>query len=137
MEISEVNPDGNVYQLKDTTARTKLAQIETQNVYSTEETDTGKKWIDGRTIYRKCGYHAGAVSSSLVTFDALLTDSYVDIMISQSGCATSSSGYITPIGGAGVKTNRAVLQIKPQGLQALDTDVSYSKWYWIVEYVKK
>lgn len=53
MEISEVNPDGNVYQLKDSAARAGLAQIEAQNVYSTTETDTGRKWIDGKLIYRK------------------------------------------------------------------------------------
>lgn len=53
MEISEVNPDGNVYQLKDSTARAGLAQIGAQNVYSTTEVETGKKWIDGKLIYRK------------------------------------------------------------------------------------
>lgn len=53
MEISEVNPDGNVYQLKDATARTEIAQLKAQKVYSTEEVDTGEKWIDGSTIYRK------------------------------------------------------------------------------------
>ena len=53
MEISEVNPDGNVYQIKDATARTEIAQIKAQSVYSTEETDTGMKWIDGSTIYKK------------------------------------------------------------------------------------
>lgn len=53
MEINEVNPDGNVYQLKDATARTEIAQIKAQNIYSTEEANTGKKWIDGKPIYRK------------------------------------------------------------------------------------
>lgn len=53
MEISEINPDGNVYQLKDATARTETAQIKAQKVYSTEEMDTGKKWIDGKSIYRR------------------------------------------------------------------------------------
>lgn len=53
MEISEVNPDGNVYQLKDSTARAGLAQIAAQNTYSTTEVDTGKKWINGKTIYRR------------------------------------------------------------------------------------
>ena len=52
MKISEVNPDGNVYELKDATARTKIAQIEAQGIYSTSPVDTGKKWIDGKTIYR-------------------------------------------------------------------------------------
>lgn len=53
MEISEVNPDGNVYQLKDATARTEIAQIKAQDAYSTAEIDTGRKWIDGKTIYRR------------------------------------------------------------------------------------
>lgn len=53
MEISEVNPDGNVYQLKDATSRTEIAQMKAQNVYSTEEVNTGKKWIDGKPIYRR------------------------------------------------------------------------------------
>lgn len=53
MDISEVNPDGNVYQLKDSAARAGLAQIAAQNIYSTTETDTGKKWIDGKPIYRR------------------------------------------------------------------------------------
>lgn len=52
MEISEVNPDGNVYQLKDSTARAEIAQIKAQEVYSATETDTGQRWVDGKTIYR-------------------------------------------------------------------------------------
>lgn len=31
-----------------------LAQIQAYNTYSTEETLTGKTWIDGKPIYRKC-----------------------------------------------------------------------------------
>ena len=62
MEISEVNPDGNVYQLKDATARTGLAQIEAQNTYATTEMDTGKKWIDGKKIYRRCFIVTSAIT---------------------------------------------------------------------------
>lgn len=53
MEISQINPDGNVYDIKDATARTEITQIKAQNTYSMTEQDTGKKWIDGKTIYRK------------------------------------------------------------------------------------
>ena len=62
MEISEVNPDGNVYQLKDSTARAGLAQIAAQNTYSTTEVDTGKKWVDGKTIYRRA-YELGNITA--------------------------------------------------------------------------
>lgn len=137
MEISEINPDGNVYQLKDATARTQIAELAAKGDYTTTEIDTGRKWIDGRTIYRKSGYHAGSVSSSIVVFDATLTTAVIDAIITEYGCATSSSGFITPIGGASAKANRAILQIRNDGLGALDTDVAYSKWYWTVEYLKK
>lgn len=53
MEISEVNPDGNVYQLKDATARTQIAELAAKEGYSETEIDTGTKWIDGSTIYKK------------------------------------------------------------------------------------
>ena len=45
-EVSEIEAGGEVRTVKDTTARKAL-------VYSTDETDTGKKWIDGKPIYRR------------------------------------------------------------------------------------
>ena len=45
-ECSEIEAGGEIRTIKDATARKSL-------VYSTEETDTGKKWIDGKPIYRK------------------------------------------------------------------------------------
>lgn len=57
MEISQINPDGNVYDIKDATSRTEIAQIKAQNAYSTSETNTGKKWIDGKPIYRRVFIH--------------------------------------------------------------------------------
>lgn len=38
----------------DTDQQSILAQIQAYNTYSTEETLTGKTWIDGKPIYRKC-----------------------------------------------------------------------------------
>lgn len=38
----------------DTDQQAILAQIQAYNTYSTEETLTGKTWIDGKPIYRKC-----------------------------------------------------------------------------------
>ena len=45
-EIKQVDINGRVYDLQDETARK-------DNVYSTTEIDTGKKWINGKPIYRK------------------------------------------------------------------------------------
>lgn len=44
----------------DTDQQAILAQIQAYNTYSTEETLTGKTWIDGKPIYRKCGYPTGS-----------------------------------------------------------------------------
>lgn len=86
MEISEVNPDGNVYQLKDSTARAGLAQIAAQNVYSTTEVDTGKKWIDGKSIYRRVfnktvSYQANIETSIVPLTDVANVESVVDILM--------------------------------------------------------
>lgn len=45
-EIKQININGVTYGVQDEITRKN-------NVYSTEETDTGKKWIDGKTIYRR------------------------------------------------------------------------------------
>lgn len=50
---------GTIYNSEDETARnsaqsaeTSVATLISQKVYSTSEVDTGKKWIDGKPIYR-------------------------------------------------------------------------------------
>lgn len=46
-----VERDGQVYDIEDSTARSQIAALQ---AYSLAEVDTGKKWIDGKPIYRKC-----------------------------------------------------------------------------------
>ena len=67
MEISQINPDGNVYDIKDATSRTEITQIKAQNVYSTAETNTGKKWINGKPIYRRVYIGTYSVAASART----------------------------------------------------------------------
>lgn len=51
-EVTSIeDTDGNSYTLADTKAR---EEIEKLTAYSTTEQDTGKKWIDGKPIYRRC-----------------------------------------------------------------------------------
>ena len=45
-------PDGTPVEVYDAEALTK-AEFTVFNTYSTDEIDTGKKWIDGKTIYQK------------------------------------------------------------------------------------
>lgn len=56
-DVKIVNIKGEQWNFKDEAARAKIETIE-QKVdknfaYSTEEIDTGEKWIDGKPIYRK------------------------------------------------------------------------------------
>lgn len=56
-DVKIVDIKGNQWNFKDEAARTRIETIE-QKVdknftYSTEEVDTGEKWIDGKPIYRK------------------------------------------------------------------------------------
>ncbi len=86
MEISQINPDGNVYDLKDATARADIAQIKAQDVYATEETDTGKKWIDGKTIYRIVK-NIPSASMSGTGWHGLLNEAFVATMENVINCA--------------------------------------------------
>lgn len=51
----------------DTDQQAILAQIQAYNTYSTEETLTGKTWIDGKPIYRKC--YAGNLADNQLLVD--------------------------------------------------------------------
>lgn len=96
MEISEVNPDGNVYQLKDSTARAGLAQIAAQNTYSTTEVDTGKKWIDGKSIYRRVfkktvSYQANVETPIVPLSDVANVESIVNMSITMENTANETT----------------------------------------------
>lgn len=87
--------------------------IEEQNSYSTEETYTGKVWIDGKKIYRKC--FTGAIATytdsgkrRLFQSDALLSD-VSDIVSVGGSCTfntdpTSTSAQWIKIGSIWVNT---------------------------------
>lgn len=55
--VAKIDIKGTQWSIKDQIARDKVELleigIENANIYSTEEIDTGKKWINGEPIYRK------------------------------------------------------------------------------------
>ena len=55
--VAKIDIKGNQWNIKDQIARDKVELLEIDvknaNIYSTEEIDTGKKWINGEHIYRK------------------------------------------------------------------------------------
>lgn len=56
-DVKIIDIKGSQWNLKDEVARARIVTIEEKvdknSAYSTEEIDTGKKWIDGKPIYRK------------------------------------------------------------------------------------
>lgn len=51
-EVTSIeDADGSSYTLADTKARAEIGKL---TAYSTTEQDTGKTWIDGKKIYRRC-----------------------------------------------------------------------------------
>ena len=103
--------------------------------YSTSEVDTGKKWIDGRTIYRK-SYTGTAVKSGSKTIDTI---SAISNIISYTGTAESnydwawsipnySSGYEV---GFRMTTNTKQLQL------TFGTNYNTSNYFVLtIEYTK-
>lgn len=84
-ECSEIEAGGEVRTIKDIMARKPL-------VYSTNETDTGKKWIDGKPIYRK-------VYSVTITEPASATTTIItlDTTINRNNAKLISyGGYLEP-----------------------------------------
>lgn len=65
-------------------------------VYSQNETDTGKIWIDGKKIYRKVATKTITTPGSINIIDGFDV-SLINNIISISGSIKQSSGAITPI----------------------------------------
>lgn len=55
--VAKIDIKGNQWNIKDQIARDKVELLEINvknaNIYSTEEIDTGKEWINGEHIYRR------------------------------------------------------------------------------------
>lgn len=106
--------------------------------YSTTEQLTGGKWIDGKPIYRKCGYEPTVTSTSKV-IDNTLTSSYVDTLINTK---TIFTYYGNKVNGCGwiSDTQRLSILVQSSGLVQAATNISIADisggYYWIVEYTK-
>lgn len=132
-EIYQVDINGAVYGLEDETARK-------DNVYSTTETDTGKKWIDGKPIYRKAGiYNNGAsTGTGSIVIDATLTRTYIDTIIATGGSATIPSDNYTKVsvGGYTGHNYRANIVVTNSGLVKLSNATAFTNFKWWIEYTK-
>ena len=109
---------------------------EEKDVYSTEETKTNKVWVDGKPIYRKCGYVKNIPAKTEYTLDSTLTKSSVDVAIQSGGIVTAPNNAKLFIGGYSGNDYRANLTIRSNGLIFLSSGDAYKDVHWWVEYTK-
>lgn len=74
--VKQIEYNGALYDIQDAEAQKNL-------VYSQEETDTGKIWIDGKKIYRKI-FLFGNIAKNTIS-DKSITDLNIDTKITMTG----------------------------------------------------
>lgn len=135
-EIYQVDINGKIYDLQDETARK-------DNVYSTQETDTGKKWINGKTIYRR----VIEVTNKTVYEDteiARLTDyKNIDYITYKYDAVVSIAPHITTTGFYSRKEEGGSITLKMYytadtgRFLGISSDKTFLKIYITIEYTKK
>ena len=112
------------------------AYVSNAESYSTTEVKTNKTWIDGKPIYRKAGIYnnGGTIGTGRVLLDSTLTTSYVDTIIATGGSARGN--MILNIGGYSGDNYRLCLAISDNGLIKMESDDTYTKFKWWIEYTK-
>lgn len=137
MEISEVNPDGNVYKLKDETARTEIAQIKAQDKYSTAEVKTVKTWIDNKPIYRKVVNFGALPNNGSKNVSHGISD--LDFLISAEGIAYQTQGNVSiPLSNPGTGGSTTQLTVQGSNIR-ISTNFNastYTTCYVILMYTK-
>lgn len=108
-----------------------------KDIYSTDEVKTNKVWIDGKPIYRKCGFIQSISAKTEKILDSTLTTSSVDVIVQNGGCITTTNGVKLFIGGYSGASYRANLTIRNNGLIFLSSEDAYNNVYWWIEYTKK
>lgn len=106
--------------------------------YSTSETRTGKTWIDGKPIYRKCGTVTINTHSEIL-LDSILKSSYVAtvidsrITITYYGFKFIAVGYTLAEDKISLGVGSSGLTLRPNTLSL--TDIT-GQSYWVIEYTK-
>ena len=122
---------------QNTFLNTVVNTIHSMGSYSTEEVDTGKLWIDGKHIYRKCGLYNNGASTGTgeLLLDSSLTSSYVDVIVDTGGCETYGTDKLS-VGGYSGYSLRAVVIVKSGGLYKMSSSNAVTYFYWWIEYTK-
>ena len=130
------NPRVMADNIKELDARTlgTIAEVEALQIYDDAETDTGKKWIDGKTIYRK-----------IISIDALPNTTYqsyahnisnIDTIIDFYGITKiTNDNAARKIGYSGSGINGFIVSLSNVNITT-NSDMSGFSAYVFIEYTK-
>lgn len=119
-----------------------LNALQKSVLYSSQEVDTGKKWIDGKTIYRKVYTSSSTMHDGNNIIDANFTTSYVDSLLSVNGTAKiAEDSSVIPFGYMihdGSRNHNLFVRVvlRSNGLDLWLANVSITKYLMILEYTK-
>lgn len=111
-------------------------ELQAQDTYSLEEIKVGT-WVDGKPIYRKCGFVQSIPANTSPILDSTLSSSLVDVIVQTGGCVIGENEEKLVIGGYSGHECRANLSINTTGLKFRSSTVTYSNVHWWIEYTKK
>jgi hypothetical protein len=113
-----------------------LATINANNSYSTTEHATGKKWIDGKPIYRKVIAFGALPNSTAKSINHNISN--IDFIVKVVGVTTNGSYYFE-IPRAGIPNTNSVDLYTTKTKITIETSIDYSAYtatYIILEYTK-
>lgn len=143
---SYISENGTTRQIEDLIAKAKneeqdarISEIENVGLldfYKTIETETHKRWVDGKVVYRKCGVTLNPPQYQDVVLDSSLTNTYVADVVLVSGYAVATTGVIFPLTGYVGGNARLSLGVFANGLRYLSSETGLTKIFWVLEYTK-
>lgn len=103
-------------------------------VYSTDEVDTGAKWIDGKNIFSKTIHASDVTLTTTEVIDASIKSNTVDTLVSIIGTVLDDEGslyecYVS-------STDRVVPVVNINGVTLLITNVTVKGYDITVQYTK-
>lgn len=145
---SFISENGTVRQIRDLVAAAKdgeqdvrldaLEQAVGRESYEFGEKITGKTWVDGKPIYRYCGYRENLTNTGadiLLTND--VTAAQVNSVVAVGGsCMSADNAFLPLLGYVGSASYRACLVLRQGGIYFLQSSASYRKCYYYIEYTK-
>ena len=144
---SYISENGTVRQIEDLLAKAKneeqdekilaLEQAVGRESYEFGEKLTGKTWMDGKPIYRYCGYRSGVnPTQGLVVLTSDIKSADVNSVVAVGGSCVVDGNNFQPLTGYTGSTNRTALILNTQGICFLSSGYVYTKLYYFVEYTK-